>query len=167
MTMQSLNDLFVHTLSDVYSAEVQLTKALPKMAEAATETKLAEGFRQHLEETKGHIERLDQVIRALDDVEMENVTCVAMEGLIKEGEEIIQEVEEGPVRDAGLIVAAQKVEHYEISSYGSLMALAKNLGYDNVVSILKNTPDEEKATDENSPCWPSSRLISTLPSRCR
>ena len=116
MTMQSLNDLFVHTLSDVYSAEVQLTKALPKMAEAATETKLAEGFRQHLEETKGHIERLDQVIQALDDVEMENVTCVAMEGLIKEGEEIIQEVEEGPVRDAGLIVAAQKVEHYEISS---------------------------------------------------
>ena len=79
---------------------------------------------------------------------MENVTCVAMEGLIKEGEEIIQEVEEGPVRDAGLIVAAQKVEHYEISSYGSLMALAKNLGYDNVVSILKNTLDEEKATDE-------------------
>ncbi|AIX74345.1 MAG: ferritin-like domain-containing protein [Mixta calida] len=148
MTMQSLNDLFVHTLSDVYSAEVQLTKALPKMAEAATETKLAEGFRQHLEETKGHIERLDQVIQALDDVEMENVTCVAMEGLIKEGEEIIQEVEEGPVRDAGLIVAAQKVEHYEISSYGSLMALAKNLGYDNVVSILKNTLDEEKATDE-------------------
>jgi ferritin-like metal-binding protein YciE len=146
--MQSLNDLFVHTLSDVYSAEVQLTKALPKMAEAATETKLAEGFRQHLEETKGHIERLDQVIQALDDVEMENVTCVAMEGLIKEGEEIIQEVEEGPVRDAGLIVAAQKVEHYEISSYGSLMALAKNLGYDNVVSILKNTLDEEKATDE-------------------
>lgn len=148
MTMQSLNDLFVHTLSDVYSAEVQLTKALPKMAEAATETKLAEGFRQHLEETIGHIERLDQVIQALDDVEMENVTCVAMEGLIKEGEEIIQEVEEGPVRDAGLIVAAQKVEHYEISSYGSLMALAKNLGYDNVVSILKNTLDEEKATDE-------------------
>ena len=148
MTMQSLNDLFAHTLSDVYSAEVQLTKALPKMAEAATETKLAEGFRQHLEETKGHIERLDQVIQALDDVEMENVTCVAMEGLIKEGEEIIQEVEEGPVRDAGLIVAAQKVEHYEISSYGSLMALAKNLGYDNVVSILKNTLDEEKATDE-------------------
>lgn len=148
MTMQSLNYLFVHTLSDVYSAEVQLTKALPKMAEAATETKLAEGFRQHLEETKGHIERLDQVIQALDDVEMENVTCVAMEGLIKEGEEIIQEVEEGPVRDAGLIVAAQKVEHYEISSYGSLMALAKNLGYDNVVSILKNTLDEEKATDE-------------------
>ena len=134
MTMQSLNDLFVHTLSDVYSAEVQLTKALPKMAEAATETKLAEGFRQHLEEIKGHIERLDQVIQALDDVEMENVTCVAMEGLIKEGEEIIQEVEE--------------VEHYEISSYGSLMALAKNLGYDNVVSILKNTLDEEKATDE-------------------
>ncbi|ARJ40651.1 hypothetical protein B1H58_00665 [Pantoea alhagi] len=148
MTMQSLNDLFVHTLSDVYSAEVQLTKALPKMAEAATETQLAEGFRQHLEETKGHIERLDQVIQSLDNVEMENVTCVAMEGLIKEGEEIIQEVEEGPVRDAGLIVAAQKVEHYEISSYGSLMALAKNLGYDNVVSILKNTLDEEKATDE-------------------
>ncbi|MGD8106706.1 ferritin-like domain-containing protein [Pantoea sp. FN0302] len=148
MTMQSLNDLFVHTLSDVYSAEVQLTKALPKMAEAATETQLVEGFRQHLEETKGHIERLDQVIQSLDNVEMENVTCVAMEGLIKEGEEIIQEVEEGPVRDAGLIVAAQKVEHYEISSYGSLMALAKNLGYDNVVSILKNTLDEEKATDE-------------------
>ena len=148
MTMQSLNDLFVHTLSDVYSAEVQLTKALPKMAEAATETQLVEGFKQHLEETKGHIERLDQVIQSLDSVEMENVTCVAMEGLIKEGEEIIQEVEEGPVRDAGLIVAAQKVEHYEISSYGSLMALAKNLGYDNVVSILQNTLDEEKATDE-------------------
>ncbi|MDR7341704.1 MAG: ferritin-like domain-containing protein [Pantoea sp.] len=148
MTMQSLNDLFVHTLCDVYSAEVQLTKALPKMAEAATETQLAEGFMQHLEETKGHIERLDQVIQALDDVEMENVTCVAMEGLIKEGEEIIQEVEEGPVRDAGLIVAAQKVEHYEISTYGSLMALAKNLGYDNVISILQNTLDEEKATDE-------------------
>ncbi|UQY45456.1 ferritin-like domain-containing protein [Erwinia sp. PK3-005] len=148
MTMQSLNDLFVHTLSDVYSAEVQLTKALPKMAEAATETQLVEGFKQHLEETKGHIERLDQVIQSLDNVEMESVTCVAMEGLIKEGEEIIQEVEEGPVRDAGLIVAAQKVEHYEISSYGSLMALAKNLGYDNVISILQNTLDEEKATDE-------------------
>lgn len=148
MTMQSLNDLFVHTLSDVYSAEVQLTKALPKMAEAATETKLAEGFKQHLEETKGHIARLDEVIQSLDNVEMENVTCVAMEGLIKEGEEIIQEVEEGPVRDAGLIVAAQKVEHYEISSYGSLMALAKNLGYDNVISILNNTLEEEKATDE-------------------
>lgn len=148
MTMQSLNDLFVHTLSDVYSAEIQLTKALPKMAEAATETKLVEGFQQHLEETRGHIARLDQVIEALDNMEMENVTCVAMEGLIKEGEEIIQEVEEGPVRDAGLIVAAQKVEHYEISSYGSLMSLAHTLGYDNVVSILKNTLDEEKATDE-------------------
>ena len=148
MTMQTLNDLFVHTLSDVYSAEVQLTKALPKMAEAATETQLADGFTQHLEETKGHIARLDEIIQSLDNVEMENVTCVAMEGLIKEGEEIIQEVEQGPVRDAGLIVAAQKVEHYEISSYGSLMALAKNLGYDNVVSILKNTLEEEKATDE-------------------
>ncbi|QHM70377.1 ferritin-like domain-containing protein [Mixta intestinalis] len=148
MTMQSLNDLFVHTLSDVYSAEVQLTRALPKMAEAATEAKLVEGFTQHLEETKGHIERLDQVIQALDRVALQNVTCVAMEGLIKEGEEIIQEVEEGPVRDAGLIVAAQKVEHYEISSYGSLMALAKNLGYDNVISILKSTLDEEKTTDE-------------------
>ncbi|MFD1802913.1 ferritin-like domain-containing protein [Mixta tenebrionis] len=148
MTIQSLNDLFVHTLSDVYSAEVQLTRALPKMAQAATAEKLIEGFTQHLEETKGHIERLDQVIQALDGVELQNVTCVAMEGLIKEGEEIIQEVEQGPVRDAGLIVAAQKVEHYEISSYGSLMALAKNLGYDNVVSVLKNTLDEEKATDE-------------------
>ncbi|EJN08364.1 ferritin-like domain-containing protein [Herbaspirillum sp. YR522] len=147
MSVKSLNDLFIHSLSDVYSAEKQLTKALPKMARAATNPDLAAAFTAHLEETHGQIERIDQVVEATG-IRLKRIKCAAMEGLVEEGKEQIEEVEKGPVLDAALIGAAQKVEHYEIATYGTLCALAKKLGYPEAVALLRETLEEEKATDE-------------------
>jgi len=144
---KSLQDLFVHSLSDVYSAEKQLTRALAKLSRAAQNEQLSEAFQTHLQETHGQIERIDQVVDACG-IKLQRVKCVAMEGLIEEAQELIDEIEKGPVLDAGLIGAAQKVEHYEIAAYGTLCALAKQLGQTDAVKLLKQTLDEEKATDQ-------------------
>lgn len=143
---KTLKDLFIHELSDIYSAEKQLTRALPKMARAATEPQLAEAFRAHLEETQGQVERIDRIVE-LSDFKLKRMKCLAMEGLVEESAEIIDGVEEGPVRDAGLIAAAQKVEHYEISGYGTLCTYAKLLGMDDALKLLKETMAEEKGAD--------------------
>ncbi|MBV7405284.1 ferritin-like domain-containing protein [Enterobacter sp. ENT03] len=148
MTIKTLEDLFIHDLSDVYSAEKQITRALPKMARAATDEKLVAAFKQHLEETHGQIERLDQLVEATEGVRIKRMKCHALEGLVEEAQEIIDSVEAGPVRDAGLIGAAQKVEHYEIATYGTLRALAVKLGYKEAARLLGETLEEEKATDE-------------------
>ncbi len=147
MAVKTLEDLFVHALSDMYSGEKQLTKALPKMAKAASNQKLSAAFTTHLEETEGQVDRIDQVVELLE-IKLKRIKCVAMEGLVEEGNEAIKEVEAGPVRDAALVNAAQKVEHYEIASYGTLCALGRQLGYTDAVKLLQLTLDEEKATDE-------------------
>jgi ferritin-like metal-binding protein YciE len=147
MTAKTLKDLFIHSLSDVYSAEKQLTKALPKLARASTSPQLKQAFETHLEETNGQIERIDRVVQA-SELRLKRIKCVAMEGLVEEGQEQIDEIEKGPVLDAALIGAAQKVEHYEIATYGTLAALARKLGYDDALKLLLETLEEEKATDK-------------------
>lgn len=147
MTIKTLEDLFIHDLSDIYSAEKQITRALPKMARAATDEKLIAAFHQHLEETRGQIERIDQIVEATDGLRIKRMKCHALEGLAEEAQEIIDSIEAGPVRDAGLIGAAQKVEHYEIATYGTLQALALKLGYKDAASLLGQTLEEEKSTD--------------------
>ncbi|WP_082481548.1 MULTISPECIES: YciE/YciF ferroxidase family protein [Pseudomonas] len=144
---KTLDDLFIHELSDVYSAEKQLTKALPKLARAATNEALQEAFKSHLEETQGQIERIDQLVEA-SNFRLKRVKCLAMEGLIEEGKELIEEVERGHVLDAGLIAACQKVEHYEIASYGTLIAMANQLGIKDAAKLLRKTLDEEKSADQ-------------------
>ncbi|HEX4502578.1 MAG TPA: ferritin-like domain-containing protein [Scandinavium sp.] len=148
MTIKTLADLFIHDLSDIYSAEKQITRALPKMARAASDEKLINAFKAHLEETHGQIERLDQIVDVTDGVRIKRMKCHALEGLAEEAQEIIDSIEAGPVRDAGLIGAAQKVEHYEIATYGTLQALALKLGYKEAARLLGETLKEEKATDE-------------------
>ncbi|MCP1575955.1 hypothetical protein RB25_23180 [Herbaspirillum rubrisubalbicans] len=147
MTVKTLKDLFIHSLSDVYSAEKQLTRALPRLARAATTPELRQAFEQHLEETQGQVERIDRLVEGAD-LRLKRIKCVAMEGLVEEGREQIDEIEKGPVLDAALIGAAQKVEHYEIATYGTLCALAKQLGLDEAAKLLDETLQEEKATDQ-------------------
>ncbi len=143
----TLEEAFVHALSDIYSAEKQLTKALPKLAKAASNPQLSAGFSTHLEETQGQIERIDQIVE-LTGIKLKRVKCLAMEGLVEEGQETIDEIDKGPVRDAMLIVGGQKVEHYEIASYGALITIAKALGHNDAAKLLAETLAEEKATDE-------------------
>ena len=147
MTQKSLQDLFIHELSDIYSAEKQLTRALPKMARAASDPQLAEAFTLHLEETRGQVERIDKIVES-SQLRLKRIKCAAMEGLVEEGRAVIEDGEEGPVRDAALIAAAQKAEHYEIASYGTLCTFAKQLGETEALQLLKETLAEEKATDE-------------------
>lgn len=147
MTVKTLNALFIHDLSDIYSAEKQITRALPKMARAASDEKLIAAFKQHLEETQGQIERLDDIVEATPEVKMKRMKCHALEGLVEEAQEIIDSVEKGEIRDQGLIGAAQKVEHYEIVTYGTLYALATKLGYTRAAELLAETLSEEKQTD--------------------
>jgi ferritin-like metal-binding protein YciE len=147
MPAKTLNDLFIHALSDVYSAEKQLTKALPQLARASTNPELRQAFEIHLEETNGQIERIDQIVES-SGVKLKRIKCVAMEGLVEEGREQIEEIEKGPVLDAAIIGAAQKVEHYEIATYGTLAALAKQLGQQDAMKLLLETLEEEKATDK-------------------
>src|SRR3954471_10429499 len=131
MKLKTLHDLFLHELKDLYSAENQLIKALPKMAKAATNEELKAGFEEHLEQTKGHVERLEQIAEKLG-VKLTGHKCKAMEGLIEEGSEMISEDAEDSVRDAGLIGAAQRVEHYEIAGYGTARALAQQIGHSDI-----------------------------------
>jgi ferritin-like metal-binding protein YciE len=145
--IKTMNDLFVHQLQDTYYAEKQLIKALPKMAEKATDKQLKQGFLTHLDETKVHVERLDQVFK-MHGAEIKAVTCPAIDGIIKEADETAGEVEDKRVLDAALINAAQAAEHYEIVRYGSLVAWAKQLGRNDCAAILQKTLDEEKATDQ-------------------
>ena len=147
MKLKTLEDLFLHELKDLYSAENQLVKALPKMAKAASNEELKAGFEEHLEQTKGHVERLKEIGKQLGKA-LTGHKCKAMEGLIEEGSELIEEDAEPMVRDAGLIGAAQRVEHYEMAGYGTARALAQHLGHDEFYDLLTETLEEEKETDE-------------------
>lgn len=146
MKLNTLEALFHHELKDLHSAESQLVKALPKMAKAATNADLQAGFETHLEETKGHIDRLETIAGQIGK-SLGGHKCKAMEGLIEEGADLISEDADASVRDAGLIGAAQRVEHYEIAAYGTARTLATRLGYDDAAELLQLTLDEEKATD--------------------
>ncbi|EEZ4152314.1 ferritin-like domain-containing protein [Escherichia coli] len=147
MQIKSVEDIFIHLLSDTYSAEKQLTKALSKLSRSAYSDKLTAAFQSHLDETHGQIERIDQVVDSEDGLKLKRIKCTAMEGLIEEANEVIESTDKNEVRDAALIAAAQKVEHYEIASYGTLVTLAKQLGYKKAAKLLKETLEEEKATD--------------------
>lgn len=147
MKLNTLDDLLLQELKDLYSAEKQLVKALPKMAKAASNEDLSAGFEEHLEQTKEHVERLDQIADELG-VKLTGHKCKAMEGLIEEGAELIEEDGEDSVKDAGLIGAAQRVEHYEIAGYGTARSLAERLGHKKVAKLLAQTLEEEKETDE-------------------
>jgi ferritin-like metal-binding protein YciE len=147
MKLTSLEELLHDELKDVYSAESQLVKALPKMAKAATDEDLKDAFRSHLEETRGQVERLDEIASILG-VKLTGKKCKAMEGLVEEGKEIMEEDGEETIIDLALISAAQRVEHYEISAYGSLRAIAEFMGKTDIVNLLQETLDEESAADE-------------------
>ncbi|EGL4678375.1 ferritin-like domain-containing protein [Escherichia coli] len=147
MQIKSVEDIFIHLLSDTYSAEKQLTKALSKLSRTAYSDKLTAAFQSHLDETHGQIERIDQVVDSEDGLKLKRIKCAAMEGLIEEANEVIESTDKNEVRDAALIAAAQKVEHYEIASYGTLVTLAEQLGYKKAAKLLKETLEEEKATD--------------------
>ena len=136
MRLDTLEKLYISELRDLYSAENQLLKALPKMAKGASSPELKDAFEKHLEQTKGHVQRLERLFDQLDE-SPKGKTCQAMKGLIKEGSEILKEDGEDSVLDAGLIVAAQKVEHYEIASYGSVCTFANLLGKDEAASFYK------------------------------
>ena len=146
MPVKSMHDLFVEELRDIYHAEKQITRALPKMAKAATTPELKQAFELHLEQTRGQIERLDQVFEQLD-LPKRAKKCEAMEGLLEEARAAMEEIEDATVLDVGMIINAQKVEHYEIAGYGSLVALAKQLGHDEAAQLLDETLAEEKETD--------------------
>jgi ferritin-like metal-binding protein YciE len=147
MSVKSLDDLFVDELKDTLDAEKQILKALPKIIKAAESEELKSAFEDHREVTEEHVRRLESVFEMLDKA-ARGKHCPAMEGLLKEGAELIEEIEKGPTLDAALIGAAQKVEHYEIAAYGTLVEYAKLLGMDDAVELLQTTLAEEKETDE-------------------
>ncbi|MDP0492344.1 MAG: ferritin-like domain-containing protein [Verrucomicrobiota bacterium JB023] len=146
MKIDSLETLLIHEMKDLYSAETQIEKALPKMEEAASSEELKAAFREHLEETKGQIKRLEEIFEHMRYAPT-GEHCEGCEGLIKEGEEIIESIDKGDVRDAGLIGAAQRVEHYEMAGYGTAVAFARKLGHDKIADILTKTLEEEGKTD--------------------
>lgn len=147
MAIRTITDLFIQSLRDIYDAERQLTKALPKLAKAASAEALKQAFTAHLEQTKGQIARLEQVFEMLD-MRTRGKPCEAMKGLIEESREEIEEIATPEVLDAALVVGAQKVEHYEIAAYGSLIAFAQTLGLKDAVKLLTETLTEEKETDK-------------------
>ena len=147
MEMETLRDLFVEQLKDLYSAENQIIKALPKMIKTASSEELKAAFQEHLEQTKGQVERLDQIFEELEE-SPRGKKCKGMEGLLAEGKELMEEDAEPDVMDAGLIAAAQHVEHYEIAGYGCVRTYAQLLGLENAEKLLQETLDEEKETDQ-------------------
>ncbi len=147
MAVKSVNDLLMDELQDIYHAEKQLVKALPKMAKKAKSDQLRQAVEHHLEQTKGHVQRLEQVFEKLD-AKPRAKRCEAMEGLIAEAEELMGEIATPEVLDAAMIGAAQKVEHYEIASYGTLSTLAQELGHTEAARLLEQTLNEEKAADQ-------------------
>jgi ferritin-like metal-binding protein YciE len=147
MALDSMQDLFLNELKDVYNAEKQILRALPRMAKAADAPALQQAFDKHLRETEGHVNRLERIFKSLGQA-VRGRKCKGMEGLIEEGKEILEEKGAPEVIDAALISAAQRVEHYEIAAYGCLRAYAQLLGYDEADRLLQQTLQEEEATDE-------------------
>lgn len=145
--IKTLDDLFVHTLRDIYYAEKQLVKALPKMIDKATNPTLKQGLESHVEETKGHVTRLEKVFE-MHGVEAKGVDCPAIDGIIEEADEIVGDVDDKDVLDAAIIAAGQAAEHYEMTRYGTLIAWAKQLGRNDCASVLEETLEEEKAADK-------------------
>src|SRR4051812_16580853 len=148
MKEAKFEELFQEELADIYDAERQIIQALPKMAEAASSEELTAAFNEHLEMTRQQVKRLDKVFQKLGQKPGKK-TCEGMQGLLREGEKMIAEMQKSPVLDAGLISAAQKVEHYEISAYGTVRSMAEMLGQDEAAELLEETLEEEKETDEN------------------
>jgi ferritin-like metal-binding protein YciE len=144
---KQLDELFHDTLKDIYYAEKKILSALPKMAKAAQNEELSAAFEKHHGETEGQIERLEQVFELIEE-KPQGKKCAAIEGILEEGQEIMKEYKGSPALDAGLLAAAQAVEHYEISRYGTLRTWAEELGFDDAVKLLQETLDEEEATDE-------------------
>jgi ferritin-like metal-binding protein YciE len=145
--LNSLQDLFIDEIKDLYSAEKQLIAALPKMAKSATNPELKSGILEHLEQTKGHVARLEQVFEIIGE-KAQPKTCKAMQGLVEEGSEVLEEKGSSAVLDAAIIACAQRVEHYEIAAYGCVKTYAKLLGYDDAEKLLNETLNEEAETDE-------------------
>ena len=148
MKMQTLKDLYLDELKDIYDAEQQLTKALPKMAKEATNEELRAAIEQHLDQTQTQIERLEQIFEELGE-KAKGTKCEATRGLVEEAKRMMEDAEEDDVRDAAIIGAAQKIEHYEIATYGTLRTYAELLGFDEQAELLQETLDEEKETDDN------------------
>ncbi len=147
MAIETAEDLFLDELKDIYSAEKQAIRVYPRLAKAISSEELKQALQTHLEETKGQVERLDRIFEILEK-RSGGKTCEGMKGLIEEGSEMAEEVEPGPVRDAALIGAAQRMEHYEIAAYGTVATLAKEMGQQEIADLLAQTLEEEKATDE-------------------
>jgi ferritin-like metal-binding protein YciE len=147
MPIKTPSELFIHDLSDTYSAEKQMTRSLPRLARAATDPQLAQAFEDHLEETRAQVERIEEIAEALG-LKLKRIKCEGMAGLVEETLSMVDQVQEGPVLDAALIGSAQKAEHYEIASYTSLILMAMKLGYAPAVPLLQATLAEEQATDK-------------------
>lgn len=147
MSVDTIEKLFVAELKDIYSAENQITKALPKLAKAAQSPELKTAFENHLQETKGQIQRLEEIFQMLGG-SPKGKSCVGMKGVLEEGAEMLEETQEGEVRDAGLISAAQRVEHYEMAAYGTVRSYAELLGQSKAAQLLQQTLEEEEATDK-------------------
>jgi ferritin-like metal-binding protein YciE len=147
MSVESLQELFLDELKDLYSAEKQITQALPKLVKAATSSKLKDAFQSHLEETNGQIERLETIFEMLKK-KGTGKTCEGMKGVLSEGTEVVEETKKGDLRDAGLITAAQRVEHYEMAGYGGVREYAKLLGQKDIMALLDETLKEEEAADK-------------------
>jgi ferritin-like metal-binding protein YciE len=147
MSLDSLEKLFLEELKDVYNAEKQLVRALPRMAKSAESDELQQAFTKHQKETEGHVQRLEQIFQQLGQSAL-GKTCKGMQGLVEEGKEVMEKDGEGPVIDAALIASAQRVEHYEIAAYGCLRTYAQLLGLEEAVELLQQTLEEEEATDK-------------------
>jgi ferritin-like metal-binding protein YciE len=145
--MESLQDLFVDELKDIYNAEKQIVRALPRMAKSASDPELRKAFEHHLKQTEGHVARLERIFKSIDS-SPRGKTCKGMQGVIEEGKDIMQEGDRGSVMDAALIAAAQRVEHYEIAAYGALRTYAELLGQDDAAKLLQQTLTEEEQTDQ-------------------
>ena len=155
--IKNMDDLFVHTLRDIYYAEKQILKALPEMIEKAADPQLKQAFQMHLGETKNHVTRVEQVFK-MHGVEAKGVDCPAIDGIIDEAEDVAGEVDDKPVLNAALAAAAQAVEHYEITRYGTLVAWAKQLGRNDCAAVLQKNLDEEKAADKKLTGMAESRI---------
>jgi ferritin-like metal-binding protein YciE len=155
--IKTMDDLFVHTLRDIYYAEKQILKSLPNMVEKATDPQLKQAFQSHLGETKNHVTRLEQVFK-MHGVEPKGIDCPAIDGILEEAEDIAGEIEDKEVLDAALVAAAQAVEHYEITRYGTLIAWAKQLGRNDCASVLQKNLDEEKGADKKLTALAESKL---------
>jgi len=147
MSVDSMERLFVNELKDLYSAETQIIKALPKMAKAATSSELRSAFEHHLRETEGHVQRLEQIFEMISE-SPKGKACEGMKGVLEEGEKSMKEAKEGPLRDEAMIAGAQRVEHYEMAAYGTVRTYAEHLGRPQIAQILEKTLAEEKAADK-------------------